>query len=389
MVRLLVAMGQSVLLASYTHSAVDTILLKLNEKDDTKFLRLGRQSRIDERLLHRSAEAISEKINDLDELRQVYSSCPVIATTCLGLNHPAIQQRTFDFCILDEAGQSTFLSALGPLFHASKFILVGDPKQLPPVVQSMKARNLGFEKSLFSHLTKESNTIPLNVQYRMNSCVMACANELVYEGKLEAGSDEVANRTLSISTDSNDNLSPWMEKVLSDDLADSVLFFDTSQLSALEVVDAHGVTNPTESKIVSFICLQLQHRGLSSSNIGAIAPYRAQVNLLRQNLANISIDVKTVDQFQGRDKEVIIYSCTRSKSNPSKLQEVSSSNAPDILADLRRLNVAVTRAKCKLILIGNRETLIAYEETFGKLLQILSKTRHIIPILPNDLGIIV
>ena len=98
-----------------------------------------------------------------------------------GVNHPAILQRKhkFDYCIIDEAGQSLMTSALGPLFHADKFVLVGDPNQLPPVVTSGAAKARGLDTSLFSHLAvKGQNVIPLTMQYRMNSAIQVRRAEL-------------------------------------------------------------------------------------------------------------------------------------------------------------------------------------------------------------------
>lgn len=233
LVRYLHALGKSVLLTSYTHSAVDTVLLKLVENSDINLLRLGRQSRIHPRLRKFSAEIITDTIGDLDELKKLYSSTRIVATTCLGLNHPILQQRTFDYCIVDEAGQSTLLSALGPLFHANKFVLVGDPEQLPPVVQSKEAKELGLEDSLFTHLSTEQNTFPLNIQYRMNSTIMALANELVYHGELKCGSQDVADRVLKVQPECSEVL-PWMERVISDQLQDAIVFLDTSSMGASE-----------------------------------------------------------------------------------------------------------------------------------------------------------
>ena len=209
-------MGKSVLLTSYTHSPWTRFLLKLKSNSDIKFLRLGRSSRIHSELQAFSADAAAETIGDLSELKRLFSECPIVATTCLGLNHPAVLQRQFDYCIIDEAGRATLLSALGPLFYASKFVLVGDPQQLPPVVQSETAREMGLENSLFTHLATKDNTIPLNIQYRMNSTVMKVANELVYDGQLESGSETISNRVLNCAASSDEADRPWMKKVMSD-----------------------------------------------------------------------------------------------------------------------------------------------------------------------------
>lgn len=93
-------------------------------------------SRIHPEVLPHSADILSQDFNgDVTSLKAMFQSRPVVASTCLGINHPSIAGRTFDYCIFDEAGQALLLATLGPLFHCDKFVLVGDPQQLPPVVQ--------------------------------------------------------------------------------------------------------------------------------------------------------------------------------------------------------------------------------------------------------------
>ena len=369
MVRILVALGKTILLTSYTHSAVDTILLKLKEHQDTKFVRLGRKSRIHDDLKLFSVDEMTKDFDNAKELEKFYSEVPVVATTCLGLSHPAVQNRKFDYCILDEAGQTMMPSSLGPLFFANKFVLVGDPQQLSPVVQNLEAKQMGMDRSLFEHLETKENTIPLNIQYRMNSVIMDCANGLVYDGQLECGSYEVSSRTLKL----NDEIcftKPFLRTALSSDINDSIVFLNTSQTSALESLNGQGVVNAAEAAIVKQICDALVSSGLNEANIGVIAPFKAQVSLLKQTLNQV--EANTVDQFQGKDKDVIIFSCTRSK-NGGNISEIKESQ---ILNDIRRLNVAVTRAKCKFIMIGNKETLDRYPN-FLKMFSLI-KTTHIL-----------
>lgn len=170
-------------------------------------------------------------------------------------------------------GQATLLGALGPLFHARHFVLVGDPQQLPPVVQSERARAGGLDASLFSHLETPDNTIPLNIQYRMNQELMDCANKMTYGGRLEGGSEEVLGRVLRHSEEA-ENLDPVMARVVSSRMEDSLLFLDTSGVAeASEVTSDKGVTNPAEAKMVKAIYEKLRKQG----SVGVIAPYRAQV----------------------------------------------------------------------------------------------------------------
>ena len=126
------------------------------------------------------------------------------------------------------------------------------------------------------------------------------------------------------------------------------------------------IRNSLEATIVATI-VSLQKSFFPEISLGVMAPYRAQVDLLTTKLSLGPAVVNTVDQFQGRDRDVIVYSCTRSS-------ERSSDSSKDILNDMRRLNVAITRAKMKLVFIGNRRVLTKrYESTFQKLFGILDQ----------------
>lgn len=381
LVRMMLALGKSVLLTSYTHSAVDNVLLKLKTHTQS-FVRLGRYSRIHPDVKPFSIEKISEEICDLESFDARCSQCPVVATTCLGLNHPAIVNRTFDFCIVDEAAQSQFLAALGPLFYCQKFILVGDPDQLPPVVQSGQARALGMDVSLFAMLEDESNVVPLNIQYRMNQELMNCANHLTYEGQLACGSDEVANQTIDISMKNvgDKNTPLWVERCLCSKLENSLVFVDTKDVQFKEDVNQHGVSNVQEAHLVKAL---LQRLTGSNHSVGVIAPYRSQVDVLRQLLGK-NVDVNTVDQFQGQDKDIIIYSCTRTRTPANQDSDTKKEQAGrEILDDARRLNVAMTRAKCKFIMIGSSPALKRYKP-FQKFLDYLKDTQ-ILPLYVDDI----
>ncbi|CAH1801027.1 unnamed protein product [Owenia fusiformis] len=167
LVRILSLLGRSVLLASYTHSAVDNILLKL-VKCKVDFLRVGRVGRIHPDILPYAAENLTQQFTNVEDLKDFYSSKNIVATTCLGATHPIFGQRKFDVCIIDEASQVLQPTCFGPLFCSKKFVLVGDPQQLPPVVQNKASRELGMSESLFLRLDPTGATYELNLQYRMN-----------------------------------------------------------------------------------------------------------------------------------------------------------------------------------------------------------------------------
>lgn len=364
LVRILHACGFSVLLTSYTHSAVDNILLKLR-RFKVGFLRLGRAQKVHPDILAYTEERCrANGIHTLPELENLYNKELVVATTCMGVKHPIFSRRRFDFCIVDEASQISQPVCLGPLFYAQRFVLVGDHQQLPPIVQNTEARLLGMDESLFKRLERKSEAVvQLNVQYRMNSKIMSLSNTLMYGGRLECGSERTASamltlpsqgsvqRELELSLGRPEDLA-WVQAAL--EPLNPVCFLDTTQVPALETVDQGGISNQTEAALVHGIVSLLLKAGCRASDIGVIAPYRQQLKAISGLLAGpafSSVEVNTVDKYQGRDKSVIIVSFVR--SHPE-------GNLGELLKDWRRLNVAITRAKHKLLMVGSAPTLRRY-----------------------------
>ncbi|KFQ97694.1 DNA replication ATP-dependent helicase/nuclease DNA2, partial [Nipponia nippon] len=343
LVRILSACGFSVLLTSFTHTAVDNILLKL-AKFKVGFLRLGRAQKVHPDIRKFTEEEIcrSKSMKSVTDLEEVYNSQPVVATSCMGVNHPIFIQKQFDFCIVDEASQISQLICLGPLFCSKRFVLVGDHQQLPPLVLNAEARDLGMSESLFKRLEQNQNAVvQLTVQYRMNSKIMSLSNMLVYEGKLECGSEKVSNATVNL---------PNLKK-LKLDLADA------SKTWLKEVLDPDTP-----------VCfLNTEKAGCKPSDIGIISPYRHQLKTITDLIAKLKenrVEVNTVDKYQGRDKSIIIVSFVRNSNDE---------NLGALLKDWRRLNVAITRAKHKLIMVGCVPSLCRYPP-LEKLLRHLQTT---------------
>ncbi|KAM4636922.1 DNA replication ATP-dependent helicase/nuclease DNA2 [Discoglossus pictus] len=364
LVRILYACGFSVLLTSYTHSAVDNILLKLR-KFQVGFLRLGRTQKIHPDVQKYSEEEIckAKSIKTLSALEELYNSQPVVATTCMGVNHPIFTRRRFDFCIVDEASQISQPICLGPLFYVDRFVLVGDHQQLPPLVQSSEARELGMSESLFKRLeNNQEAVVHLTVQYRMNSKIMALSNKLVYEGRLECSSDRVSTavvqlphlQALKLELEfKGSNESSWVKDALEPN--NPVCFLNTEKIPALETEEKGGISNLIEAKLVSFLTFLFLKAGCKPSDIGIIAPYRQQLKVISNYFTafpSTAVEVNTVDKYQGRDKNVIIVSFVRSNID-GKLG--------DLLKDWRRLNVALTRAKHKLVMVGSVPTLCRFQ----------------------------
>ncbi|KAF5927902.1 hypothetical protein HPG69_009268 [Diceros bicornis minor] len=356
LVRILYACGFSVLLTSYTHSAVDNILLKL-AKFKIGFLRLGQTQKVHPDIQKFTEEEIcrSKSIKSLALLEDLYSSQLIVATTCMGINHPIFSRKIFDFCIVDEASQISQPICLGPLFFSRRFVLVGDHQQLPPLVLNREARALGMSESLFKRLEQNKNAVvQLTVQYRMNSKIMSLSNKLTYEGKLECGSEKVANAVINLPNFKDVKLemefyadyseNPWLIGVFEPN--NPVCFLNTDKVPAPEQVEKGGVSNITEARLIVSLTSIFIKAGCNPSAIGIIAPYRQQLKIINDLLAHSSlgmVEVNTVDKYQGRDKSIILVSFVRSNKDGT---------VGELLKDWRRLNVAITRAKHKLILLG-------------------------------------
>ncbi|XP_078492398.1 DNA replication ATP-dependent helicase/nuclease DNA2 [Ciona intestinalis] len=370
MIRILLLCGLRVLVTSYTHSAVDNLLLKLI-KYKTKFLRLGRPNQVHPNVLPYTEAVLSQNLKSPTELQKLYDEYRVVGCTCLSVTShvffaiPGQNRPIFDVCIVDEASQIAQPACLAPLFHSERFVLVGDHLQLPPLVVSLEAKKMGADESLFRRLTSHKLALcELTLQYRMNKDIMALSNHVTYEGRLECAHPTVAEATVKLDKyDSAKTMMPdtdieWLLRTI--DPKTSVIFLDTSKREAYESEVEHGVQNMYEATIVTTIAQWLIKAGCPPSKIGIIAPFRKQLRAIEEKMNSIEenttlVEINTVDKYQGRDKSVILLSFVRSKKEP--LAEKKG----ELLNDWRRLNVGITRAKHKLVMVGCTRSLMEYE----------------------------
>ena len=372
-IRALVAQGKSVLLTSYTHTAVDNILLKLKH-DNIGIFRLGSVVKVHPEV-QEFADLAGKPMKTVEELKRCYTQ-KVVATTCLGINHPIFNQRVFDYCIVDEASQITLPVCLGPIRMARTFILVGDHYQLPPLVQNKEALEGGLDISLFKMLSDQhpSSVTNLEHQYRMCEDIMTLSNTLIYDGRLKCGTQVVANRSITIPdmaalkqhhhtsiTKSSTNLKTlclnptrntcWLRHLL--DPSTKACFINTDPLlpHSREVLEPGSrITNPCEATLTTQLVESLLTTGVAPTDIGVITLYRSQLALTKQHLRHRpGVEMHTADKFQGRDKEVVVLSLVRSNE---------SQTVGDLLKDWRRVNVALTRARTKLLVLGSKGTLV-------------------------------
>ncbi|GBG86492.1 hypothetical protein CBR_g41486 [Chara braunii] len=355
LVMALLACGKSILLSSYTNSAVDNILIKLRSKG-VDFLRVGRQDATHPLVQDYALNAPGREIKSVRRMAETVQEARVVGVTCLGISHPMFLKRTFDVCIVDEASQIMLPVCLGPLRCCEKFVLVGDHNQLPPLVRSMEAKEGGLADSLF-RLLSESHpeaVATLDCQYRMSEDIMLLSNKLVYDMRLRCGSPDVAKAMLHLpawQASGQFEFAPWLNEVLKPERR--VVFLNTDAIdSARESRMGDALHNVGEAIILLQIAKTLVSCGVTAVSIGAICPYQAQVRLLSRMSTNEGLpdmEVHTVDKYQGRDKDCVLVSFVRSNGAARK--------AGSLLADWRRVNVALTRAKKKLIMIGSRMTL--------------------------------
>jgi predicted DNA helicase len=302
---------------------------------------------------------LNEKMGELAEearhlermaIQEVLQEAEVVVSTNISAGSEFLEGISFDVVVVDEGSQATEPSALVAVVKGQKLVMSGDHKQLPPTILSLEAQPV-LSRTLFERLieTYPQRSAFLSVQYRMHEDIMAFPNEKFYGGRLVAAFD-VARRTLR---DLGITLREGVRHREAVDPGRPLVFLDTALCEnrfERQFPGSFSFWNPLEVRLVREIVEDLLLLGVPEEAIGVITPYDDQVNEISKVLSP-SIRVSTVDGFQGREKEVIILSFVR--SNPRG--EIG------FLADTRRLNVALTRARAKLIAIGDGKTLSHHE----------------------------
>ena len=294
--------------------------------------------------MRQEAKDLLREARQIEDLvtERILNSARIVCCTATGLDRERMGNKHFDWCIMDEASQSTEPSAWIPLQYAERVVFAGDHYQLPPTVLSPEAIRGGFNISLMERLLENNGPRKmLNVQYRMHQEIMAFSSDVFYEGNLQA--DETVRSALLAD----------LPQVTSTPLTTTAIhFIDTAGASYDEEQEPDGESrmNPLEAELVLKKVDELLECGVPPTDIAVISPYSAQVKLLRDRIKRPEIEIDSVDGFQGREKEAVIVSLVRSNLEG----EVG------FLADTRRMNVAMTRARRKLIVIGDSATITAH-----------------------------
>ncbi len=322
----------------------------------------GKTEREQRKALFNEAYRIRREVDQIQDFitTDVLNKAEVITATLVGANHEVIRNRIYETVIIDEAAQALEPACWIPILKAHRLVLAGDHNQLPPTVKSRKLSRDGLSHTLFEKLVERNPQLVslLDIQYRMNEKIMQYPSMALYNGLLRADS---AVAHWSLEEDS-----------------EPVVFIDTAGAGFEETEIDGAIFNVGEAH---FLAAHLSvHMGSWTASlinegflsVGVIAPYRKQISLLHEVFKEDErmkpfadfIKIQTIDSFQGQEKDVIYISLTRSNAQ----QQIG------FLSDVRRMNVAMTRAKKKLVVIGDSATIgshpfyrefIAYTEAIG------------------------
>jgi ATP-dependent RNA/DNA helicase IGHMBP2 len=312
-----------------------------------------RDAYLERKSLFQEAGELETWANQLERrlVEQIISSSQVICCTLVGANDRVLENMEFPMCIIDEAAQALMPSCWIPIAKSSKAALVGDPYQLPPTVKSDQARKLKFERTLLEYaIDRMGQSNLLNIQYRMNEKIMHFSNSQFYSGALQAA-ETVANKKLKISENQ------------------PLQFIDTAGCGFEEKVNPSSKSryNPEEFLIIREHLLQLIEACKTEgdqTDIAIISPYKEQVMHITDTLnedtelAEHKITVSTIDGYQGQEKDVVYLSLVR----------CNEKGDIGFLRDYRRMNVAMTRAKRMLVMVGDSGT-ISQDRFYSKFLE--------------------
>ncbi|XP_053920263.1 protein ZGRF1 isoform X4 [Cuculus canorus] len=348
------------LIASSTNVAVDRILLGLLDLGFEDFIRVGSIRKIAKAILPHSLhtgtgnenEQLKELLalmkEDLTPVEKIYvrksieqhklgtnktilQQVKVVGATCAACPFPCLNALKFPVVMLDECSQMTEPASLLPIarFQCEKLVLVGDPKQLPPTIQGSESiHEKGLEQTLFDRLCLMGHKpILLRTQYRCHPAISAIANELFYEGNLIDG----------VSEKERSPLLEWLP---------TLCFYSVNGMEQIE--RDNSFYNMAEVHFTVKLIQSLVASGIEGSMIGVITLYKSQMYKIQNLLGSVhseafkikAVQVSTVDAFQGAEKEIVVLSCVRTRQM-------------GFIDSEKRMNVALTRAKRHLLIVGN------------------------------------
>jgi ATP-dependent RNA/DNA helicase IGHMBP2 len=322
----------------------------------------GKAEREQRKALFDEAHKIMKEVVRTEQYitEDLVAKAEVITATLVGANHYTVRGLRYHTVVIDEAGQGIEPASWIPVLKGEKLILAGDHLQLPPTIKSEEAARKGLSITLLERLAKrypESVTL-LEEQYRMHTNIMQYSSQVFYQDKLKAH-PSVATHLLYPEDE-------------------PLLFIDTAGCGFEEKAEGTSTSNPEEAQFLIrhlstlVTSLEQHYQPDAFPSIAVISPYKMQLHELSEALLHTptlsqyqkDISVNTIDSFQGQERDIVYISMTRSNSEQSI----------GFLSDIRRMNVAMTRARKKLVVIGDSATLsvhpfykdfIAYAESIG------------------------
>jgi DNA replication ATP-dependent helicase Dna2 len=343
LVRALAERDRRVLLSAFTNRAVDNAIEALEDQGFEGMVRVGTESGVRDDMQEYRLETAGDPATVAGRLLDA----DVVAATTASCGSRVMREQSFDVAVVDEAGQLTEPGTLAAATLADRFVLVGDHHQLPPVVRAEESGDgsvADLSRSLFERMveTYPDASVTLDRQYRMAQRIQAFASREFYGGQLRPASGEIAAQQVGDLPDVDPAALPAH-------LRGRVAFVDPDGR-------AEGNTNPAEADAVAETVRSYLAAGVRPADVGVIAPYRAQVAEIAKRVPE-GVAVDTVDRFQGSSREVIVVSfvATGSLDGP-------------IFEDYRRVNVALTRAKKALVLVGDADAL-ATDDTYRRMVE--------------------
>ena len=364
--------GQHVLVTSHTHVAIDNMLEKLITEDPDAAgvaLRFGHIGKISPAVRHLS---IKEKMKACGpkSMSLLFAQHRIFGATLLSGLGGNLEWSPFDLVIVDEASQADLSLSLLALDRAKRVVFVGDPYQLPPICKTKAPAEVHqslFEKIYDAYRYSFSTMLP--IQYRSNAKIMEYSSRFIYKkstGQELISHESVADATLpsKLTTTYDEEVAQFLQP------EHPVVWIDSRRLSGHHCTyDPYVAVNIDEAALVTGIVDNLRKQ-YKASQIGVICMPRGQVTLLNKEFARRKVDVNTTDSFQGKEKDIVVLDLVINENR---------GNMP-LFTTENRLNVALTRAKRKLIIIGSGRIPENYPDTYGELYRLV---RSFTPELPD------
>lgn len=305
----------------------------------------GKAERDQRKALFDEAHKIGKEVEKTEQyiMDNLFSKAQVITATLVGANHYTVRNLKYNTVVIDEAGQALEPACWIPILKAEKVVLAGDHFQLSPTIKSSEAGRNGLSKTLLEKSVSlhPESVVLLNEQYRMHESIMGYSSQVFYNSQLHA--HHAVARHLVFADDQ------------------PLAFIDTAGCSFDEKLDGTSTTNPDEATFLvthlSALIQELESKEtiVDFPSIAIVSPYKQQVQILKMLVEENEllmahqdkISVNTIDSFQGQERDIVYISLTRSNADGSI----------GFLADTRRMNVAMTRARKKLVVIGDSATL--------------------------------